>query len=104
MFHKKTIRELIHDHKVNYSTVRHVLAQYYLFGRTEARRFQHKTKQNKGHCSSGQKKTERKLTSQNEKFDHFATSNVKTISTNGSKVTLHFNQMEPKDNLSEEKD
>ena len=35
---------MIRDHEVNYSTIRHILAQYYLFGRTEGRKFKYKGK------------------------------------------------------------
>ena len=35
---------MIRDHDVNYSTIRHILAQYYLFGRAEGRKFKHKGK------------------------------------------------------------
>lgn len=37
--HKKTVKQIIRDHAINYSTLRHVLIQYYLFGRTDIRKF-----------------------------------------------------------------
>ena len=37
--HKMNIRQLISKHQVNYSSMRHVLALYCLFGRVEARKF-----------------------------------------------------------------
>ena len=42
MYHRKSVKDLIKEHHVNYSTVRHILAQYYLFGRTEGRKFKQK--------------------------------------------------------------
>lgn len=37
--HRKTVKQIIRDHAINYSTLRHVLIQYYLFGRTDIRKF-----------------------------------------------------------------
>ena len=42
--HKKSVKQIIKDHGVNYSTVRHILLQYYLFGRTDIRKFRHQAK------------------------------------------------------------
>lgn len=39
LIHKKSARQIIQDHGTNYSTVRHILMQYYLFGRTDVRKF-----------------------------------------------------------------
>ena len=39
LYHRKSLRELIRDHSINYSSLRHILAQYFLFGRIEARKF-----------------------------------------------------------------
>ena len=33
------MKQIIQDHAINYSTLRHVLIQYYLFGRTDIRKF-----------------------------------------------------------------
>ena len=37
--HKKPVKQIIQDHNLNYSTVRHILLQYFLFGRTDIRKF-----------------------------------------------------------------
>ena len=44
IFHQKTIRELIKEHAVNYSTIRHILGLYYLMGRTQSCKFKNKSK------------------------------------------------------------
>ena len=36
---KKSVKQIIDEYDVNYSTVRHILMQYYLFGRTDIRKF-----------------------------------------------------------------
>lgn len=37
--HKKPVKKIITDHAINYSTLRHILIQYYLFGRTDVRKY-----------------------------------------------------------------
>lgn len=37
--HRKIVKRIIRDHGINYSTLRHILIQYYLFGRTDVRKF-----------------------------------------------------------------
>ena len=37
--HKKPVKQIIKDHLLNYSTVRHILLQYSLYGRTDIRKF-----------------------------------------------------------------
>ena len=39
IIHRLNIKQLIKDYQVNYSTIRHILAQYLLYGRTEVRKF-----------------------------------------------------------------
>ena len=40
--HRKGVRQIIRDRATNYSTIRHILLQYYLFGRTDTRKFRQK--------------------------------------------------------------
>ena len=37
--HRKPVKQIIRDHQVNYSTLRHILIQFYLFGRVDVRKF-----------------------------------------------------------------
>ena len=39
LIHEKSVRQIIKDCHVNYSTVRHILLQYYLYGRVDVRKF-----------------------------------------------------------------
>lgn len=39
LIHKKQILELIGKYSMNYSTIRHLLLQYYLCGKTDMRKF-----------------------------------------------------------------
>lgn len=39
IIHKKTILELVRIHGQNYSTIRHLLLQYHLCGKTDMRKF-----------------------------------------------------------------
>lgn len=40
--HRKGVRDMISEYNVNYSTIKHILAQYYLFGRIEGRKFKYR--------------------------------------------------------------
>ena len=42
LVHRKPIKQMIQEYGVNYSTIRHILAQYYLFGRVQVRQFKYK--------------------------------------------------------------
>lgn len=37
--HAKPVKKIIKDHQVNYSTLRHILIQFYLFGRVDVRKY-----------------------------------------------------------------
>ena len=65
LIHRKKFNELIDEYKINYSTMRHVLAQYYIFGRTNIRKYKIKysesnqkkqTCKDAGDCSALKKK------------------------------------------------
>ena len=57
---------MVQEHAVNYSTIRHILAQYYLFGRTEARKYKYKGRfLNTPSQSKGEEITNQEKQSQN---------------------------------------
>ena len=36
--HKKSVRDLIHDYGINYSSIKHILLQYIKYGKTDVRK------------------------------------------------------------------
>ena len=84
LIHHKSIRELIREHSVNYSTLRHILAQYYLFGRIEGRKF--KSTKNNINLNLNDAKSQKYVSNS-------SLANVPMIKhkkTDGSRVTLEF--------------
>ena len=96
--HKKSIRDLIRDHAINYSTLRHILAQYYLFGKTEARKFKDKGGQSRLLINQHNfNNDQNQLKSDNKQTVVVVNNNmvqtvppIKNKETDGTKVTLEF--------------
>ena len=52
--HRKLVRDMVKEYGVNYSTIWHIIAQYYLFGRVQGRKFKSKgSKASEGHHTIG---------------------------------------------------